>query len=243
MSAFTSTASRLMSDVLKREIEVTGTPSGRIFVQGDAPKFQAHVRFYDVMAVGTGRAWRLMSRSINGIRLNAPGETHEIAIEGTALSHFVPAGHRIGVEITSLDTLRIEGTLHSNTVPYFLSSHSRLLSSPSSASYIEIPVDIPDPVGGVEKQPTIPEDFVLLQNYPNPFNPSTTIEFSLPRASDVTLKVYNVLGKVVATLVNEELNVGTYTTQWNASGVASGIYFYRLKVRGFVQTKKLVLLK
>jgi predicted acyl esterase len=241
MSAFTSTTSRLMSDVLERDIEVTGIPSGRIFVQSDASKFQTHVRFYDVTPVDTGRIWRFMSRSVNGIRLNASGETHEIAIEGTALSHFVPAGHRIGVEITSLDTLRIGGTLHSNTVPYFLSSQSRLLSSPSSASYIEIPVDIS--VAVAEKHPTIPEDYVLLQNYPNPFNPSTTIEFSLPRASNVTLKVFNVLGEVVATLVNEELNVGTYTTQWNATSATSGVYFYRLQARDFVETKKLLLLK
>jgi len=91
----------------------------------------------------------------------------------------------------------------------------------------------------------------LSQSYPNPFNPSTTIEFSLPQTGFVTLKVYNILGEVVATLVNEELNVGTYTTQWNASGVASGVYLYRLQAgnpsagsdQSFVETKKMVLLR
>jgi len=89
----------------------------------------------------------------------------------------------------------------------------------------------------------VPLVFSLGQNYPNPFNPSTTIEFSLPHTGFVTLKVYNILGEAVATLVNEELNVGTYTTQWNASGVASGVYFYRLQAGDFVDTKKLLLLK
>ena len=89
----------------------------------------------------------------------------------------------------------------------------------------------------------IPAAFALEQNYPNPFNPSTTIEFSLPRTSQVTVKVYNMLGESVASLVDEELNVGTYTTQWNASGMASGVYFYRIQTGDFVDTKKLLLLK
>ncbi len=86
-------------------------------------------------------------------------------------------------------------------------------------------------------------DFKLEQNFPNPFNPSTTIEFSLPRSGHVRLQVVNSLGEVVATLVNEELNVGIFTTEWSANGMASGVYFYRLQVGDFVDTKRLLLLK
>ena len=94
----------------------------------------------------------------------------------------------------------------------------------------------------------ITNHFALGQNYPNPFHPTTIIEFSLPRSGSVRLKVFNVLGEVVAMLVDEELNVGTYTTQWNASGVASGVYFYRQQAgdpsagsgQSFVDTKKLL---
>jgi hypothetical protein len=75
----------------------------------------------------------------------------------------------------------------------------------------------------VEVRAENPKTFTLHANYPNPFNPSTTIEFSLPRSGYARLQVFNILGEVVATLVNEELNVGTYTTQWNASRMASGI--------------------
>ena len=97
----------------------------------------------------------------------------------------------------------------------------------------------------VEEEPLepLPTVYALEQNYPNPFNPSTTIEFSLPRSGHVRLKMFNMLGEVVTTLVNEELNVGTYTTQWNAADVASGIYFYRLQAGDFVDMKKLLLLK
>ncbi len=105
---------------------------------------------------------------------------------------------------------------------------------------IDNPTDI-DPSEDNSDPPI--EQFNLFQSYPNPFNPSTTIEFSLPRAGYVTLKVFNMIGEVVATLVNEELNVGTYTTQWNASGVASGLYFYRMHAGDFIDTKKLLLLK
>ncbi len=89
----------------------------------------------------------------------------------------------------------------------------------------------------------IPDKFSLNQNYPNPFNPTTTIEFSLPQASDVSLKIYNSLGVEVARLVNENLQPGNYKMDWNASGFASGVYFYHLKAEDFTKIKKLVLLK
>ncbi|HEV8537995.1 MAG TPA: DUF2341 domain-containing protein [Bacteroidota bacterium] len=82
----------------------------------------------------------------------------------------------------------------------------------------------------------VPEQFLLEQNYPNPFNPTTTIQFSLPRASLVTLKVYNILGQVVATLLDAEaLDDGVQEVEFNAGNVASGVYFYRLTANGIVE--------
>lgn len=93
----------------------------------------------------------------------------------------------------------------------------------------------------------IPEGFALSQNYPNPFNPSTKIRFAVPASVGtrygVSLQVFDVLGKEVATLVNEELRAGNYETTFDGHGLASGVYFYRLQAGGFVQTKKLVLQK
>ena len=92
--------------------------------------------------------------------------------------------------------------------------------------------------------------YQLEQNYPNPFsangifdNPSTTIRFSLPHASLITLKVFNLAGQEMATLVNERREAGAHTVQWNASGLPSGVYFYRLQVGKFEETKKLILLR
>jgi hypothetical protein len=88
-----------------------------------------------------------------------------------------------------------------------------------------------------------PKGFVLFQNYPNPFNPSTTISFTIPLRSSVSLKIFDMIGREVAIIVSEEMSAGTYSKQWNASMYSSGIYFYRLQAGSFTETKKLVLLR
>jgi hypothetical protein len=88
-----------------------------------------------------------------------------------------------------------------------------------------------------------PETFVLNQNYPNPFNPSTIIEFNLPKSIEVTLKIFNILGQEVETLVSDRLSSGSYKYIWDASNYASGVYLYRLQAGDYVKTLKMVLMK
>jgi hypothetical protein len=90
---------------------------------------------------------------------------------------------------------------------------------------------------------TIPNEYTLYQNYPNPFNPTTNIRFSLPQSGNVKVVIYDAIGKQVETLVNNELNAGTHTISWNASGLASGIYLCRIEAGSFVQVNKMLLLK
>ena len=90
---------------------------------------------------------------------------------------------------------------------------------------------------------TMPNRLQLEQNYPNPFNPWTTIRFSLPQREHVTLKVFDVLGKEVATLVNGELNPGEHSVVWDAAAMPSGVYFYRMQAGQFVQQQKMEVIK
>ncbi len=90
---------------------------------------------------------------------------------------------------------------------------------------------------------TIPQEFILYQNYPNPFNPSTNIQYAVSSRQYVTLKVYDLLGKEVATLVNEVMLPGTYEVFFDGSKFSSGVYFYKLQADSFVETKKMILLR
>jgi hypothetical protein len=89
----------------------------------------------------------------------------------------------------------------------------------------------------------LPREFVLRQNYPNPFNPSTSIRFGLPVRSFVTLTVYNMLGQQVAMLVEGEQDAGLHEVVFDASGLASGVYLYRMKAGGFLETRTILLLR
>lgn len=89
----------------------------------------------------------------------------------------------------------------------------------------------------------LPKEFRLDQNFPNPFNPTTTIQFALPKRSEVSLRLFDILGRVVATLVDEELQPGEYKVVFEPVGLPSGMYFYRIQTEGFVKTMKLMLLK
>ncbi len=141
-----------------------------------------------------------------------------------------------GLRDTTVDGLTIDGNGY-----LYVAEGTRVFRSVSSTT----------DVIGTEEQ--IPTTYSLSQNYPNPFNPQTKINFSIPTASDVTLKVYDLLGREVATLVNERLNPGSYETTFSAKGgsasggdgkdLSSGVYFYRLSAGSYMETKKLLLLR
>lgn len=102
--------------------------------------------------------------------------------------------------------------------------------------YSYIPTDVKESTGEFN-------DYSLSNNYPNPFNPSTTIRYSIPTTSQVTIKVFDIIGNEIETLVDEEMSLGKYEVKFNGSGLSSGIYFYKIAVGNFVETKKMILLK
>ena len=99
-----------------------------------------------------------------------------------------------------------------------------------------------DPVG-ISSNNEIASTYSLSQNYPNPFNPVTNLEFGIPKSGFVSLKIYDMLGKEVANLVNENLQPGTYKYNFDASDLSSGIYFYRIQAGDFIETRSMMLLK
>jgi len=152
---------------------------------------------------------------------------------------FDPSVQSIG-EAFTLDNL-----VPPSGIYWYLKTVTNLWCDPSLKLKYDITVDVED------TQAEVPTDFKLYQNYPNPFNPSTKIKFVIPRSSFVNLKVYNVLGKEAATLVNEERSAGNYEVEFSGTDLPSGVYFYKLQAgspsagsgQSFVETKKMVLMK
>jgi len=120
---------------------------------------------------------------------------------------------------------------------------ARLKLTGNIPSILYVPVTLHITTTGVDEASIVPTEFALMQNYPNPFNPVTVIKYALPKASRVTLVVYNVLGQAVATLANETQEVGYHQVEFEGRGLASGVYFYRIEAGDFVATRKLLLLK
>jgi len=100
-----------------------------------------------------------------------------------------------------------------------------------------------EPTTGIKEEDLLPTEYSLYQNFPNPFNPVTTIKFDLPEKSEVMINVYNILGEKVQTLINKEIEAGSHKVKWDANGVGSGVYIYRIKAGDYIETKKMVYLK
>jgi Zn-dependent metalloprotease len=125
--------------------------------------------------------------------------------------------------------INFEVIVSSSGYPYWKSSFEFTASKLATSIY--------------EQSVLLPKEFVLMQNYPNPFNPKTIISYQLAMNSDVNISIYNLLGQKVATLVNKKQMAGSYTAEWDASGFASGIYYYHIKAGEFEEVNKMVLIR
>jgi hypothetical protein len=245
-----------MEDIFTASVAVQNSSKGTRFEYGDNQKFTTigpvTYKGYTIVTSGDG--------TIN------PGETHRIKLQLQNMGQNATATI-IKATMTALDTfvtISTNGFLF-NDIPAgqtALSTNYRTLKFSNNISWpvdtIRLAIDITSDgytfwrdttfniyvVTGMEpERQNLPVVYSLEQNYPNPFNPTTTIQFSLPRATYVTLNIYNPLGQEVAQLVSQQMSAGTYTTEWNASDSPSGVYFYRLQAGSFTRTKKLVLLR
>ena len=144
------------------------------------------------------------------------------------------AGVTLSQETTINGVLRLMAGVFDNTIPFTLGPNG-------SISYEGGSLKVPTSVEQLSE--IIPMEFALKQNYPNPFNPSTTIRYDLPKGINVTLKIYDVMGHEVAELINQRQEAGDHEIVWNASGIASGVYFCRISAGDFTAVRKLILMK
>ncbi len=139
------------------------------------------------------------------------------------------------------DSTWIPVGLPNEYVTSFAFNNGYLYAATNNSSVWRRPIS--EITGVKEIKVKIPSEFSLAQNYPNPFNPSSIIEFKLASRQFITLKVYDILGKEIKTLVNEERPAGSYSVLFNAAGISSGVYFYKIQAGKFSETKKMILLR
>lgn len=193
--------------------------------------------------IGTG-TFGNSSDNLFGIRLTDSASSQLVSVgSGTPPPGQYLTGGRTGVDSLKKHFVR-SGNAGSNIAgQWILNMHDRAGGDTGSLRAWHICFYGGNLVNIVSSNNQTPDKYTLSQNYPNPFNPSTKINFAIPKAGFVSLKVYDMLGREVKTLVAEQLNAGEFIAEFNGAGLSSGTYFYRLEVGDFVQVKKMVLLK
>ncbi len=241
-SKFEKTQIVFETDVLQNQTKMAGTPFVNIHYKPSTTIAQFNLQIYEIKP---GHEPYIVTRANFTERNITPGVIRQLSFYGTSHSHIFGAGSKIRVVLTNLDNIPDDPFLRTN--PYVLPSlkqaRNTIYMNPANPTYIRLPLMDFTPMTAGNTGNELPGDFSLLQNYPNPFNPDTKIKFSIPVKGNVKLKIYDVLGKEVAELVNTKLSGGTYEYSWNASGNPSGVYFYRLEAEGYSEVKKMLLVK
>ena len=216
------------SHALENDVLWIGAPNLHAFISSNNNKFPLHAQIYEVDS--TGRKY-----FINRINYTArhwqPSASKWITVEGIEHAHKFKKGNRIRIELTNIDKTnrQLLGTFPF-VVPMFAQTSVTLYSDPIHQTYIELPL-IGNPTSVDIISDIIPQNFPLIENYPNPFNPITTIHFTVNDAGFVTVKVFDVVGREVETLVEEYLQPGLYKKQWDAFHLSSGVYLCRITIK------------
>ena len=248
-SKFTKHSLTFETTALTVPTVMTGTPIVGVQYQSSAKTFcQYNYQIYEVRSNGENR---FVTRANYMDRNYVKNSKRAANFKGQSHSHIFQPGSKIRVVVTNFDWTRTDSTFL-NTNPFVLPSlkngdHKIFLFN---KSYIDLPIE--SAAGMVtqnllidenETISNIPFEYSLMQNYPNPFNPATTINYTLAAAGKVEIKVYDILGREVMTLVNDFQDAGSHSVFFNAASLSSGIYFYRINSGSFQDVKKMVLVK
>ncbi len=241
------------SSPLTASFEMTGTPTMKIdYVSIAKPFVQFNFQVYEVFPNGDARFVTRLNYMDRNNDFNCLPSRKQVTFRGQAHSHVFSTGSKIRIVLTNLDRTTEEAAFF-NTNPFVLPSmdrgiHDLLLTG---NFYIDLPVAGPNMGSSLnhlfnetsDAGNTAPVKFSLTQNYPNPFNPSTKIEYAIAKSEKVELKVYDLLGKEIQSLVSEVQGPGSYSVTFHATNLSSGIYFYRLTAGSFTEVKKMTLVK
>jgi len=239
------------TEELTSPIEVLGPVAVDLFVSSDRTDTDFSVRLCDVypdgrsMLITQGIKRMRFRNSYSNPELITPGQVYKVTVELCDLAIKILPQHKLRLIVGSSDYPMFDinlnnggpmytagDTLIANNTIHFSSGYSSRVTWRTSA------------VTDVELSgQTIPDKFQLFQNYPNPFNPSTVISYRLSAISKVSLKIYDLLGREIATLVNQEQQPGKYVKTFHGTSLPNGIYFYRLQAGNYSNTKKMILLK
>ncbi|MEO8511934.1 MAG: CocE/NonD family hydrolase [Ignavibacteria bacterium] len=238
---------------LLQDAIMAGTPYAYLYYSSTANGMcQYNMQVWDVKANG---GEKLVTRINWTDRDYNANQVKQKYVNGQSYSHVFRAGDKIRVKLTNLDNVPLYD-LNDDTTDVFLRTNpfmlpslkaglNKLLINNNSKSYIELPL-INFVIGIKQLSSEIPEKFNLLQNYPNPFNPKTKIKFSVPSTGKnnfVKIVIYDVTGRIVTTLVDENFSPGSYEVDFNGENYSSGVYFYRMITNDYSEVKKMILVK
>ena len=245
---FTKASLTFDSDPLTQNMKMIGTPSINLDYTSTANPCQFNFQIYEVNSTKA----KLITRINYTDRKYAVNTRKQKLINGLSHSHIFTAGNKIRIIVTNLDTAPGDSAFlgtNPHALPVLTNGKHKIYLS--SNCYINLPIQ-----GTLALARTIPNSnentnndsplsFSLNQNYPNPFNPTTNIAYAIPEDAFVTLKIYDITGKEVASLVNTYQSAGNYSVNFNADmyHLSSGIYFYKISANNFVSVKKLTLVK
>jgi len=238
---------------LLQNATLAGTPFAYLYYSSTANQIcQYNLQIFEVKPNGNEKLVTRINWTDRDYTANSVKQKY---VNGQSYSHIFTTGNRIRVKLTNLDNVPLYD-FNGDTTDVFLRTNpfilpslkkgtNKLLINNNSKSYIELPL-INFVIGIKQISSEIPENFSLSQNYPNPFNPVTKIKFTIPATGKnnyVKIAVYDVSGKLVSILADDNFAAGTYETEFNGKNLASGVYFYRMINGDFSEVRKMILIK
>ncbi|MCC7159313.1 MAG: T9SS type A sorting domain-containing protein [Ignavibacteria bacterium] len=240
---------------LAANTEMTGTPTIKMdYIAISKPFAQFNFQVYEVFPNGQAKFVTRLNYMDRNNNYNFLPNRKQATFSGQSHSHIFSAGSRIKIVATNLDRV-VEDSAFFRNNPFVLPSMDKGVNIMllTNNFYIDLPIisgtgdngsaSLFEEESGQLVNNNAPTKFELSQNYPNPFNPNTVISYSIAKTEKVELRVYDLLGREVQTLVNDVKNPGSYNVVFNAVNLSSGVYFYRLTAGSFTEIKKMTLVK